>query len=646
MNKLNTPDPVLNAVPIEVDIPAEWLAMAHEKAPAAMEDDIRRPDPFHEQVQSGNRVFAVSLVVAVLYAMGAFAFLIGVYGIASLINLTPVHQLTMGFVAVGPALLIGLIGYGARELVRFKQLAMRLSQDSFERLPAGRTHALLDPDAMANAADDAIARLADLEQAFARRMGAIQRVTQTTQDDVEAMVQRLGAERRAVESLSGMLDRQIGDLSEAVHKHQELVAVTMGTLARDAEKHRDHLIKVVSQLKDAASEAGRASEKVAFAVNDQFADVGDFVKLLSESARHLDHAASAHKASVTLAKRTADELSLANEAGTEEMRRAVDSALEQARRMMETVHGELRRIADTGEAEIARVQGAARDARDLAEEGQRAMENQADLLMDKVTMLNARNLGIAKETETGFDARLQAMERAIGAIDAKLSEIPKRAEAKARDLYKALEDGVRLLERRAGDAATARVLAFEKPERPERAAAHSNPVAGDLGVSPEAAPLGQRVTQPETPALPEDEATARGAAWDWKDVLAGMEDRPGQPATSSAIVTQLRRAGIDVTDVFEAPMLAKLARIHRREGASAARHLVVQSARPVVKAARDYMRKNARFRASAEVFVETRHQRLQAAIKRREAEAVFNLLDDEIGRAYLILDAALAEQAN
>lgn len=638
MNQMHTPDPVLDAVPLNGQLPPEWAELT--TATIVKDATISRSDAHIDETPRGNRLLFGALAIAALYAAGAAAYLIGAYGLSALASLPPPQMIASAFVAVGPAMLIVMLGVAGRELVRFKSMADRLVHFS-EMLPVGdstvneRAHGLQigirrEIRDLTEAADQALSRLADMEDALSMRMRSLDDASARAQDDVDGLIGRLARERAAVEELGGVLSRQAEEISAVLREQSELVRQATGAVSEEASHHEARLREAIAALHNANSEAGRASEQVAFAVTDQFGDVRGLVDIMQESARHLDKAAASHAQSAQMAKRTVDELTLANAAGTDEMRRAVDTALDQTRRMMEQVHNELRRLAEAGEAEIDRINRAARAARDVAEEGNKAMQEQVDALAARVSELNAGNLGTAARLDASFEARLKAMEAAISGVERRLGDIPRAAEQKARELYRALEEGARLLERKAhSDIVVPRDNAAIA--RPDRAAAHADPVPGEASRAPETAP---RVSQ--------DQSAEKGE-WDWRDVLAGMEDRPGQPVTSSTIVTRLKRAGVDISDLFDGPTVAKIARVHRRDGVVDARGLIAQNARSAVRRAKDVLRENSDFRSKAEVFVQTRHRRLQAAIKRRESEAVFALLNDEVGTAYMVLDAALSE---
>ena len=157
---------------------------------------------------------------------------------------------------------------------------------------------------------------------------------------------------------------------------------------------------------------------------------------------------------------------------------------------------------------------------------------------------------------------------------------------------------------------------------------------------------------------PEPEAPQRGgrggsqddpeSSWRWKDLLNKMDDEPAEaPATDSrsgdSVVQGLRRAGVDPHRAFDPDMTSRIARARRRAGVGEARALVLDGALNEVRRTAAALAADANLRQRAEEFLDDHARNVRHAIDANDATHLGALLDSEIGRAYLLVDAALAD---
>ena len=152
---------------------------------------------------------------------------------------------------------------------------------------------------------------------------------------------------------------------------------------------------------------------------------------------------------------------------------------------------------------------------------------------------------------------------------------------------------------------------------------------------------------PADTGAPEGRDMAPGAdepnGWRWKDLLKTMDDGPDSDHPGSGVVVGLRRAGVDPSLALDPDMTARVARARRRAGAGEARALLLDSASTDVRRTQAALAADPKLRQRAEVFLEEHGRAVRRAVDQNDTGALSSLLDSDAGRAFLLVDAALAD---
>ncbi|MCG8443373.1 MAG: hypothetical protein MI723_16340, partial [Caulobacterales bacterium] len=408
---------------------------------------------------AGDWILWSSIAIGVLWAAGVGAFLIGFHGTAQIVQGSPSLLAGTAFIMIAPAGAFGLLGFAAREMIRFAAASRRLEYASL-RLSApldtaregarSLTEAISQQiDLLNRAAEGSLARLAAMEEVLRHHADSVQAASGDARDEVDALIENMGRERAAITELADTLRGQATNISEVIDRQAEMIAKAAETAAGQAEDNRAILDKSADKLAAAGGAAQQAGERVAIAIDEQLRDMDALVGALDHRAERLEQVAALHSENVKVAHSTSQELSLAADAGAEAMRKAVDSAIEQARRFASVVEEEARRAAEVGAAEVDRVRRAAQSAHEASADAGRILESNVQGLVDRVEELNALSLNAATSTTEAFDSRIRAVETAIAEVDERIAELPRTAEARAAQLSRALEDGLRTLEQAA-----------------------------------------------------------------------------------------------------------------------------------------------------------------------------------------------------
>jgi hypothetical protein len=130
--------------------------------------------------------------------------------------------------------------------------------------------------------------------------------------------------------------------------------------------------------------------------------------------------------------------------------------------------------------------------------------------------------------------------------------------------------------------------------------------------------------------------------WRWRDLLKNIDEAPTAMLSGEAVVTGLRRAGVDPARALDPDMTARVARARRRAGSGEARALVLDGALNEVRRTSAALAADPTLRGRAEEFVGEHARLVRRAIDENDAGLLSSLLDSDMGRAYLLLDAALA----
>ncbi len=709
----------------------------------------------------GAWLLIAGLVVGLVWTAGACAFFFGFYG-DQLSAMSPVQTWGMALVALGPALLLGLLGAAARELARFSHTAQAL------RVAAGRLAAPVDSaradarslaeavageiETLNTGAEAALARLAAMEEELRHHAESMQAASGEARAEIDGLIARLGNERAAIAELSDALSKEAKDISSTIDRQAEMVAAAADLAATHAEEGQAKLNASAEGLSNAGRGAQEAVERVALSIDEQIRDLEALVTALEKRAEAMERAAAGQADNVRIAKETADQLSMAADAGSSAMRGAVDEAIQNANRLAEIVAQETARAAQAGAEEIERVRRAAQAAREAAEAAGRALEANTQTILERVDRVNASAFDAVQRTDEAYDARRRSGERAISAIDDRIAPSSRSSEPRDRDARRALEDGLDVLEQRtsgrhhdresgrygvSGRAAPEPSYSeprYPEPGHPERERSGRNAssdhtdyppsargdhrddprrggvapadfLRGDLddddrddgrrdGGGRDGAPQARtRDTHSEKGAgssrrarrrgvrlgdAPDADAPSNGSGrarddwsdddalsgpaasggagatplmtggdsddgWRWRDLLKNLDDAPQGAMVGEAVIIGLRRAGVDPATALDPDMTARIARARRRAGSGEARALVLDGAMDAVRRTAGALAADPSLRQRSEEFLDEHSRRVRRAIDENDAAALSTLLDSDLGRAFLLVDAALSD---
>lgn len=556
-------------------------------------------------------------------------------------------------------------------------------------------------DRLNRASEGALARLGAIEEVLRHHSESVDAASGAARRQVDALIEDLQRERAAIVDLSVSLNGEAKKISQTIDRQAEMVAQAADLAASHANEGRELLEKSAERLVAASGQAQKSGEKAAFAIGEQMRDMEALVRALDERANRLDAVARAHEGNLKVAQNTSHELTLAAEAGSSAMKAAVEQAIEQAKRLASVIQHETSGFATRGIEEIERLRKAAQLARESAESAGRALEHNASSILRRVDEANRAGFEAGRPPAAAAAAppsrpltpaeikRAERDRRLAGSRDLDFDE--PRVEPRAglgRDLAFAREaplareaappptreptpaprevmDAFRELDRAAGSAgAGAAGLAGRSDLR------ELDPF-GDAFDDDEIDRLGRLAEERKGQGRPNGRGEAahgddfvvrrvgdapsplRGGGgadgandggWRWKDVLKGMDDDGGGAgAAGEAVLAALRRAGVDPMVALDQDLTTRIARARRRAGSGEARALVLDGALNEVRRTAAALAADPALRGRAEEFMDDHGRMVRRAIDENDLALLANLLDTELGRAYLLVDAALSD---
>jgi hypothetical protein len=695
-----------------------------------------------EPRDSGSIALIAGIGLGVLWSAGVTAFLLG-YTEGGLAALTPRDAAGMAFIGLAPAVVFAFAGWALREIMRFGGTA-RLLDYSARRLAAPVANAKADARQVADAiaeqverlnreSEGTLARLTAMEDTLVKHTNALEEVlrahteamqatTKNARIQVDALIEDLRRERAALGDLSEHLQTETTKISDAIDRQTEIVSTATRVAANQAEEGRSLLDKSAGAMSNAASDAQKAAEKAALAIDEQLRDMQALVAALEERGGRLEEVARIHSENVKIVQQTTHDLNLAAETGADSMKSASEAAIEQARRIPEIIEKEIQRAVQRGMEEIERMRRAAQSAREAAESAGLALEANADAVIERVRNANAtilesdraaalasaptraraadaaadRRSAIADDDlreELGYRSgrrsaesdRLADVPPANGVLRGGRRPEPERAPGRPAD--RSAERPLELdqfappppsrdLGRRSGrynpppPSSNFDEIAREEAARVQaasaagggRAAARSRQLddlddeldddyASPAPVSARGEPArsGAAGLRPDSgrpssgrPESGRAEGADETGEWRWRDLLKNIDEAPTAMLAGEAVVTGLRRAGVDPARALDPDMTARVARARRRAGSGEARALVLDGALNEVRRTSAALAADPTLRGRAEEFVGEHARLVRRAIDENDAGLLSSLLDSDMGRAYLLLDAALA----
>lgn len=640
----------------------------------------------------GNWILIAGIAVGAVWAAGVSAFLIGYGGGGGLGQAEPDRLAGLAFIALAPAVAFAMLGWAGREILGFARTA-RLLEYSARRLSAPVSNVKADARSVADAiaeqverlnrdTEGALARLAAMEEVLRHHAESVHAASGETRNQVDGLIEDLRRERGAIGDLSEHLRLEAAKISETIDKQSEVVTTASSVASAQAQEGRALLDTSAAAMTGAAGAAQKAAERAALAIDEQLRDMQALVTALDDRGGRLEEVARIHSENVKIVQQTAHDLNMAADAGSEAMKATSETAIEQARRLAEIIETETDRAVERGMEEIERMRRAAQAARESAESAGLALEANADAVIERVRAANASTLSGDRalhrtearraETRQGEPRRGDASRLERGRVESHraparhvdddwLDDTPpdRRGELRA-DPRAESREHAHYDERDAeADHAPAPSSSRRRSARysvppPSRQfddhedgydedrngrSAHHDDLDDDLDAPARASGhgAGHRADHAD------DHDAADDGEWRWRDLLKNVDETPNGALAGEAVVSGLRRAGIEPGRALDPDTTARVARARRRAGPGEARALVVDGALSEVRRTAAALAADPSLRNRAEDFVDEHSRLVRRAIDENDAGSLSALLDSDSGRAYLLLDAAMAD---
>jgi len=632
----------------------------------------------------GNWILIAGIAVGAVWAAGVSAFLIGYGGGGGLGQAEPDRLAGLAFIALAPAVAFSMLGWAGREILAFARTA-RLLEYSARRLSAPVSNVKADARSVADAiaeqverlnrdTEGALARLAAMEEVLRHHAESVHAASGETRNQVDGLIEDLRRERGAIGDLSEHLRLEAVKISETIDKQSEVVTTASSLASAQAQEGRALLDTSAAAMTSAAGAAQKAAERAALAIDEQLRDMQALVTALDERGGRLEEVARVHSENVKIVQQTTHDLNMAADAGSEAMKATSETAIEQARRLAEIIETETDRAVERGMEEIERMRRAAQAARESAEAAGLALEANADTVIERVRAANASTLSGDRalhrtearraETHPTEPRRADTSRPERGRMDSHrapqrhvdddwLDDTPpdRRGELRA-ETNAGSPEHVHYDER---DSDADRAPARSKSRR--RSARYSVPPPSrqfddheggheggyDEDRNGRGAHHDDLDDDLDAPTRAGGHDSADDGEWRWRDLLKNVDETPNGALAGEAVVSGLRRAGIEPGRALDPDTTARVARARRRAGPGEARALVVDGALSDVRRTAAALAADPSLRNRAEDFVDEHSRLVRRAIDENDAGSLSALLDCDSGRAYLLLDAAMAD---
>lgn len=184
---------------------------------------------------------------------------------------------------------------------------------------------------------------------------------------------------------------------------------------------------------------------------------------------------------------------------------------------------------------------------------------------------------------------------------------------------------------------------------------------------PATTPQAQPQTQPQAPrptaqtmrpAQPQAPQSPGGDGWSWRDLLSGIENRsaPGNPQSApqpaqddynsldAAMINEVNAMGVDAAALLSRTRIDETISAIMAENNEGARQVVRRVAPAAIRRLGRRLTQDPGLRAQATEFVSFYDQQLNIALASRDvSRSLQDVLSNDTGRAYLLLDAALSD---
>ena len=562
---------------------------------------------------------------------------------------------------------------------------------------------------VAEASDLAETQIREAEAALAARAADLAAAAGEASDAARVAGEDLARQVARLETAGLGVGDQVRMVEESLTQQRAaLVTVAHGlraeheAFAAEAETQRAHFAEVVDHARDGAGEIDQSAARGAVALRQLIAEAGERLReitaisaqeraqLSKAAAQERDHLGEAAARSLDALAGVAASERNALEVQTREAVDALSQTAEQARRAAETHVQTVRdKVDQLGEAAFAAGQRAdsafetrLAEARGLVEQSARMVEDAGARSAAQLAQ------GVATAGET-----LAALETLLANVDARIGQLPADAEAGAEHVraslargmeelmasarkaaeetqsidaafqdrvrrnYDMLSEAVRLMGVVAGAASTSAPAQRPAAPRPPLTSLRSDtgedaPAADDAALRPRlrltpTASDDEFKTVFEAAGGREPAETGGGDAWTWKELLSSMDEAPpSDESLASVLIGEIEAMGVDAAALLPRPRIDEIAAAIQAADAGGALNVVRRLAPAAIRRLSRRMISDRRLRAQAERHVRRYHGLVEEAMGRPDADVFTSaLLGSDQGRAYLLMDAALADVA-
>lgn len=557
-----------------------------------VEDEVtmlRGPDAGDRKTQPGAMIGLLSLIVGVVWIVGALATAVALLGprLQSL-SLAEIGAVTGGILL--PALMVWFSGAAAREGARARSEAQRLA-DAADRL--------LNPEQSATGA----AR--ELAMTVRGEITALDRALEQTLERLSEVQGKIAHQAATVENMSDQAKAGANTMITGMEREREELLRISRDLTQQASTIGDHISKHTSSISQAARQAEAEVRAADQALDHRLTSFGAAAALITDRTQALSGAAQASADSAlrletalsnaldVLAKATsltdaarqsADAASIAANSTAGAVRDSTARAIDDAKRAADLIRGEAVNVEREAAVALERLRDAADAARQAAIGARAAVEDD-----DHTPRQRTRS---PQPPQQNYDADWRQahdpLEDAPPPQRARRPEPPPRREDRAperplppggewtwRDLLSNVEDG--------GGA--------QPPRRP-----------------------------------PADDAVAR--------LQHKISEPRGSYPPSLAIAETISQAGMRLDEVFSASGLERIAQ--RARGGTQARRRAVRDAAPdAVHRLSDHLARNAQANQEAMTFLRSEGAKIAELLARGRAA-----MNADATRAFLLIDSA------
>ena len=527
---------------------------------------------------------------------------------------------------------------------------------------------------LAAAAGEAVEAAKMAGDDLTRQAARIEQAGATVGEQVQVVEEQLSQQRASLVSLAHTMRADQEDL--AVH----------------FESHRAQIEEVLRQSEQGSLQISEVAQLAGETLRQTIVNTADQLRELSDQAQVERDllGGSALQSFGALAEAAAFE----RRALEDETRRAI----EELAAASEEAHKAAEQAANAARAKVEALQDATQAVGDKADANFEQKLNQARLLIEKsASLVEEAGLQSAYRLEQTVGkayGALDALQHTLAEIEQRAQALPNEAAARGQEVRRAIEhtnqaliasaksaaqeleqidsafqdrvkrnyemlsEAVRLMGVLGGNAAT-RAAAAPPPPRPQPAAAPPLPLKPraerpaqapadeeeDLGLRP-------RLKLTPTPEADEDEDEEAGPApshadpdLTWSELVAALDENDADDVElERTVIAQIDALGIDAQALIPRRRLDEIARLYEGGDAAGARGAVHRLAPAGVRKLSRRIISDKLLRAQAERLIDRYIELLRGVSKRGgEGLTAAGLLGSDAGRAFLLLDAALAD---